>query len=310
MRSLPPLAAIRAFEAAARHKNYTRAGEELGLTQAGVSYQIKSLEQRLGMPLFVRDGRSMELTAAGAALAPQIEQAFATMELAFSDLGTNYDSILTIACFQTFATKLLAPRLGKFQLANPDVAVRLDVSNSFVDLEAGECDVAIRLSRDVPTGMEAHVLMPHEIAAFASPEFLADRSDLHGDDPSISDANRISRRNEWWQLWDKGRSPKPMDASKSELPRGLQFDSQVLDAAVAASGDGIALLSPEMFLAEIRAGTLLQVGSRIIRPDAVYRLIFPEIRRHSEKVRAFKAWLAKEFGDNFEHLPALGAAAS
>ena len=108
MRKLPPLSAIRAFEAAARHKNYTRAGEELGLTQAGVSYQIKSLEQRVGTPLFVRNGRLMELTPAGDALAPRIAQAFASMEAAFSSLGDSDGSILSIACFQTFATKAVS----------------------------------------------------------------------------------------------------------------------------------------------------------------------------------------------------------
>lgn len=186
MRKLPPLAAVRAFEAAARHRNYTRAGEELGLTQAGVSYQIKSLEQRVGTILFVREGRAMQLTPAGEALAQRVSQAFATMESAFAALAKTEEQVLSIACFQTFATKILAPRLGSFQLEHPEIAVRLVVSDAFVDLDAGECDLAIRLSRDAPAGMHVRRLNKLGIAPFASPAFVAANSELQADDPPIA----------------------------------------------------------------------------------------------------------------------------
>ena len=159
MHRVPPLSAGRAFEAAARHLNYTRAGEELGLTQAGVSYQIRALEERLGEILFVRNGRKMELTPAGMTLAPRITDAFATMDGAFTALQRAEDSVLAIACFETFATKVLAPRLGDFQIAHPEFAVRLVVSDEFVDLEAGSCDVAIRLSQSVPSSLSSHDLI-------------------------------------------------------------------------------------------------------------------------------------------------------
>ncbi|WP_271079015.1 LysR substrate-binding domain-containing protein [Aurantiacibacter sp. MUD61] len=306
MRNLPPLSAIRGFEAAARHKNFTRAGEELGLTQAAVSYQIKNLEQRVGMPLFVREGRTMELTAAGEALAPQIAHAFTVMQNAFDDLGGNDDAVLSIACFQSFAAKVLAPRLGKFQLANPQIALRLEVSNSFVDLEAGECDVAIRLSHSVPKGLEQHPLMQHEIAAFATPDFIAANPQFAGDDPALPDDDRISPGSSWWDLWDAARCDDRKDKAATGTKRGLQFDSQVLDAAAAASGNGVALLSPELFHAEIENGALIQVGSRVLKPDAQYRLIYPEVRRNSEKVRAFRIWLLREFADAFGESPGSG----
>ncbi|MFL0355108.1 LysR substrate-binding domain-containing protein [Erythrobacter sp. GH1-10] len=299
MPSLPPLSAIRAFEAAARHKNFTRAGEELGLTQAGVSYQIKSLEERVGMVLFVREGRSMELTPAGEALAPRISQAFATMQSAFSALSDTDDSVLTIACFETFAAKLLASRLGGFQLAHPEIAVRLDVGNHFVDLEAGDADLAIRLSRDVPSSLEAHDLMPLEIAPFAHPDFIAQHPELLDDDPAIPASLRLSPRTAWWQAWDEARCASGDDKGQSGKPRGLQFESQVLDSAAAMSGNGVAILAPALFHAEMENGQLAQIGTQVARTGPIFRLIYPEVRRHSTKVRAFRAWLMEEFGPIF-----------
>jgi len=111
MSNLPPLAAIRVFEAAARFGNFTRAAEELGLTQAGVSYQIKVLEERVGTVLFVRQGRGMALTPAGEALAPRISQAFSDMEGAFENLRGDDSAVLSVACAQTLATQFLAPRM-------------------------------------------------------------------------------------------------------------------------------------------------------------------------------------------------------
>lgn len=294
MRQLPPLAAVRAFEAAARHRNYTRAGEELGLTQAGVSYQIKSLEQRVGTVLFVREGRRMQLTPAGAALAQRVSQAFATMESAFAELAKDEEQVLSIACFQTFATKILAPRLGSFQLEHPEIAVRLVVGDAFVDLEAGECDLAVRLSREEPAGLQVHRLHRLGIAPFANPKFVAAHETLQADDPDIAEDQRISPNNVWWREWDDARSAKRAGEKVGRQPRGLEFDSQQLDAAAAMSGNGVAILAPTLFHTELAAGRLVRVGTRIVRPGGYFRLIYPEVRRHSLKVRAFRHWLMRE----------------
>lgn len=307
MRKLPPLSAVRAFEAAARRLNYTRAGEELGLTQAGVSYQIKNLELHIGTPLFVRNGRKMELTMAGAALAPRVAQAFSAMEAAFRELSEDGEAILTIACFQTFATKWLAPRLGSFQIAHPHIAVRLEIANDFADLEAGECDLAIRLSDDVPDSLEAHVLAPLELAPFACPGFIKTHPYLLKADPEISDADRISSATAWWRTWDEARCA--VRDGTHNLPRGLQFDSQVLDAAAATGGNGVAILSPELFLTEVAEGKLQRVSDAVAQPGAAYRLVYPPVRRNTEKVRAFRRWLMREFRDSvIEPGPTVGEA--
>src|SRR5690606_17071216 len=138
---LPPLAAIRCFEAAARHQSFTRAARELGMTQAAVSYQIRILEDRLGGPLFLRGPRGVALTEAGRRLAPAVTEAFAALRAAFADLSEAAEGVLTVSAVNTFASNWLVPRLGAFQLAHPKIAVRLDVSGRLVDFAREEVDV-------------------------------------------------------------------------------------------------------------------------------------------------------------------------
>src|SRR5918911_854323 len=144
MRRLPPLAAVRAFEAAARTENFTAAAAELGMTQAAVSYQVKSLEERLGAPLFVRERGRARLTPLGARLLPALTNAFDTLEAAFASHREEDESLLTVTTTHTFANTWLAWRLGAFQMEHPDLAVRMTTSNEVIDLRSGEADVAIR----------------------------------------------------------------------------------------------------------------------------------------------------------------------
>jgi LysR family transcriptional regulator, glycine cleavage system transcriptional activator len=144
MRRLPPLAAVRVFEAASRHGNFTRAAEELGMTQAAVSYQMKLLEERLGAPLFARSGRGIALTDLGRRIAPQVTGAFDAMGEAFAAVHSETESVISITAPRTLATNWLASRLGSFQLARPDLAVRLHVGDEMIDLLAGEADVGLR----------------------------------------------------------------------------------------------------------------------------------------------------------------------
>src|SRR5438270_512516 len=144
MRRLPPLAAIRAFEAAARTENFTAAAAELGMTQAAVSYQVKSLEERLGAPLFVREKGRARLTPLGQRLLPALSSAFDAIEAAFASHREEDESLLTITTTHTFANTWLAWRLGAFQMDHADLAVRMTTSNELCDLRGGDADVAVR----------------------------------------------------------------------------------------------------------------------------------------------------------------------
>lgn len=150
---LPPLSAIRVFESASRHASFTRAVEELGMTQAAVSYQIKLLEERVGAPLFLRKPRQVELTELGKRLAPAINDAFETMRAAFASAREDTQGVLTISAVVTFAANWLVQRLGSFQMRHPALAVRLDTSNDMVDFATSNVDMAIRSGRGEWPGM-------------------------------------------------------------------------------------------------------------------------------------------------------------
>ena len=174
MRRLPPLASIRAFEAAARTENFTAAAAELGMTQAAVSYQVKSLEERLGAPLFVREKGRARLTPLGQRLLPQLSAAFDQIETAFASHREEDESLLTITTTHTFANTWLAWRLGAFQMDHPDLAVRMTTSNELCDVRGGDADVAVRAGRGGWEGMEEHRLFENSFTPMASQDCLAE----------------------------------------------------------------------------------------------------------------------------------------
>src|SRR5437868_10154602 len=174
MRRLPPLAAIRAFEAAARTENFTAAAAELGMTQAAVSYQVKSLEERLGAPLFVRERGRARLTPLGQRLLPTLSQAFDSIETAFASHREEDESLLTITTTHTFANTWLAWRLGAFQMDHTDLAVRLTTSNEVCDLRGGDADVAIRGGGGGWGGMEECLLFETSFTPMASLDCIAE----------------------------------------------------------------------------------------------------------------------------------------
>src|SRR3954451_25258783 len=202
MRRIPPLAAIRAFEAAARTENFTAAAAELGMTQAAVSYQVKSLEKRLGSPLFVRERGRARLTPLGARLLPALTGAFDGIEAAFASHQQEDESLLTITTTHTFANTWLAWRLGAFQMEHPDLAVRMTTSNEVCDLRAGDADVAIRAGGGNWEGLEHHRLFESAFTPMTSPDCLAQAERKLGrklEPQDVPAENLINPGDEWWQ---------------------------------------------------------------------------------------------------------------
>lgn len=289
MRKLPPLAAVRVFEAAARHENYTRAAEELGMTQAGVSYQIRLLEDRLGEPLFMRKGRGRVLTAAGRRVAPRVSEAFAEIEAAFAVLRAEDDAVLRVSAPHTLATNWLAGKLGGFQLARPGLAVQLDVSDRFVDLESGEFDLAIRGAVSPGEGLVSQFLMRQAFLPMASPEFLERHPVGRPDD--LASVPRLSPGDVWWDMW----FAKVEHGGQVGMPaNAIRFDSQVLDGQAALAGHGVAVLNPVMFEGAIAAGRLKPLFPCAATEARAFWLVYPEHKRRSAKVRAFREWLIGE----------------
>lgn len=286
MRQLPPLAAVRVFEAAARHENFTRAAEELGMTQAAVSYQIQILEERLGLPLFVREKRRVTLTDTGRRIAPQVAAAFDGLDAAFGMARTANASVLMVSAAATFAANWLAPRIGAFQMAHPELAVRVQGSNALTDFAREEVDVAVRAGVGPWPGLTRHFLMRTAVAALASPDYLARHPPVGGPD-DILQRDRISSDDDWWRLWCAG-----IGGTGAMTPGGgVRMDSQLMEGRAAIAGHGFAVLNPMMWQSEIRAGLLVDpIGRHVLDPASLW-LVCPEHRRGVPKVRAFRDWL-------------------
>jgi len=289
MHRLPPLAAVRVFEAAARHENFSRAAEELAMTQAAVSYQMKLLEERLGAPLFLRRGRGMTLTELGRRIAPRVTDAFTTLGEAFAVARAESGAVLSITAPRTFATNWLAARLGAFHIAHRDVAVRLDVTDAMVDLAASEFDVAIRGLPAPQPGLICHFLMRMPVTPLASPAFLAAHPLATPAD--LLAAERLSPGDDWWTLWFASVAEPDADRHPHS---GVRFESQVLDGHAAIAGHGVAVLSPPMFQPAIDSGQLVQPFEHVTYYRNSFWLVYPEHKRNLPKVRALRDWLLDE----------------
>ena len=302
MRRLPPLAAIRAFEAAARTENFTVAAAELGMTQAAVSYQVKSLEERLGAPLFVREKGRARLTPLGQRLLPPLSSAFDGIEAAFASHREEDETLLTITTTHTFANTWLAWRLGAFQMAHPDLAVRMTTSNELCDLRGGDADVAIRGGSGGWEGLEEHRLFESSFTPMASPECInrVQRNLGRSLEPhDIPHQTRINPSDDWWQQWfaDNGI---PYD--ESILRRaGIRLENQSNEGHAAMGGQGFALLTPLLWKGDVAAGRLcMPFPDRISVRGWAYWLAYPRERRTIPKVKRFRDWLLAEMRQALE----------
>jgi len=296
MRRLPPMAAIRAFEAAARAENFTAAAAELGMTQAAVSYQVKSLEERLGAPLFVRERGRVRLTPLGARLLPALSSAFDSIEAAFATHREEDGSLLTITTTHTFANTWLAWRLGAFQIAHPELAVRMTTSNEVVDLRSGDADVAIRAGRGDWEGLDHYELFKSSFTPMASPDRVAEIEGELGRKLEPSDLpgqHLINPSDDWWMQWfaDNG---VPTDDGIFRRP-GVRLDSQADEGHAAMAGQGFALLTPILWKGDVAAGRLCApFPERISTRGWAYWLVYPSERRMVPKVKRFRDWLTRE----------------
>jgi LysR family glycine cleavage system transcriptional activator len=289
--TLPPLASVRAFEAAARLMNFTEAAQALGMTQAAVSYQIRSLEERLGISLFHRAGRRVELTAQGHALAPAIIGAFDQMRAGFASLGSESASVLTISCTLSFAHLWLAPRIGQFQMLQPDLAVRIQTSNEITDFTRESIDLAIRGGQGSWPGLDAELLTRNRIAPMCSPEFLA----RHGPIESAADllsVPRLTPHDIWWDHWFTAMGVAFEDERQTAA---LALDSQVLEGRAAMAGQGLATLIPFFWRREIEAGLLVEPVPSQVSEIMDYWVVYPHANRNRPKIKLFRDWIKAEF---------------
>ena len=284
MRRLPPLASIRVFEAAARHLNFTAAARELGMTQAAVSYQIRLLEERLGTPLFRRERGRVTLAPAARRAATIATGALDALTDAFAGLRADGDAVLRISCANTFGVRWLAPRIGGFQLAHPDLAVRLDASDTLADFARDDVDVGIRAGLE-PAGLHATRLFDISFTPMASPAFLA-RYPLPTP-AALLDVPRLSPEDSWWPIWFAGAGVEFAPGRTG----GLRLDSQVSEAGAAMGGAGVGLLNARMWQPELAAGLLVAPFDYAAGYGGSFWLICSEARRNVPKIKAFRDWI-------------------
>ncbi|MBO9623555.1 MAG: transcriptional regulator GcvA [Sphingomonas sp.] len=291
MRQIPPLSAVRVFEAAARHGNFTRAAEELGMTQAAVSYQIKLLEERLGTSLFRREGRRIALTDAGTRAAPQVSRAFDAIDSAFAQVRAEDEKLLTVSTSNTFANAWLAWRLGSFQMGHPEMAVRLEATDKVADLSAGEVDCAIRAGRGGWDGMVIDKLLEIDFTPMMSPEFLARHGPLVPAD--LLRLPQISPHDPWWAHWLREAG---VDVPDGPPRPGVRLDSQAHEGHAAIAGQGVAMLTPFFWRRDLAEGRLTRPFDQVSTRGYAYWFVVPETRRNLPKIKRFREWLLEEIG--------------
>ncbi|WP_244598116.1 LysR substrate-binding domain-containing protein [Pseudohoeflea suaedae] len=290
--SLPPLSAVRAFEAAARHLSFTRAGEELGMTQAAVSYQIRLLEERVGEPLFVRRPRQVALTEAGTRLAPHIWDAFDRMRLAFDDLARDSGGTLNINAVPTFAINWLGSRIGRFQIENPDLAIRMETATSLIDFADNAADVALRSGKGDWPGLRGHKLLEAVYTPMLSPKLAASIGGVK-EPADLMKLPILDPGDHWWSEWSAaaGLGTEWLEGMPSN-----RMGVQVMEAVMATASTGVAILTPAFYERELATGALIQPFDIYGYSGEAYWLVYPEARRNVPKIRRFRDWILKEAG--------------
>jgi len=297
MRRLPPLAAIRAFEAAARHQNFTAAANELGMTQAAISYQMKLLEERIGFPLFRREAKGVALTHAGQRAQPQVAQAFDLLDAAFAQLRGEDESQLTVSTSQTFANTWLAWRVGAFQMANPQMAVRMQANDNLADFARDELDIAIRSGREPTPGLHCEHLIDIDFTPMCSPGFLA----RHGGALEPADLLHlpiISPHDPWWPHWLREAGVAVEDGS---VRPGIRLDSQAHEGHAAMAGQGLAMLTPFFWRNDLAEGRLVRPFAQVSARGFGYWLVCLPERRNVPKIKRFREWLVAEIARDLGH---------
>ena len=260
-RSQLPLNALRAFEAAARHASFTHAAEELHVTQAAVSHQVKALEERLGVALFVRRPRGLEITGEGQALLPDLRDAFDRMTNALERVGRKANSgTLNVNLVTTFALGWLAPRLHRFQTKHPEIEVRMTTASRRIDFAREDFDCAIRFAVQPEPDLHATRLFSDVLTPLCGKRY---KDKLK----TLDDLKRV-----------------PF----------ITFDSTMIAVEAALEGAGVAVGPPQLFREELAEGRLFQPFPQIVDSGKAWWFVCPPSSAGRPKTRAFEDWLVEE----------------
>lgn len=296
---MPPLNALRAFEAAARHLSLTKASHELNVTAGALSHQIRGLEDMLGVKLFERRVRSIALTAEGKLLYPGLQTGFTQIRDAVAGLGKAGDErVLVISTPPGFTAKWLAPRLYRFASAYPDIDARISSSFSNANFTTDGVDVAVRNMPSTPAldaALDFEKLIDMRVMPVCSPRFLAEHGPLKTAQalarvPLIHDDTLINRAEvpDWADWFERA------GVANADVSRGLRFNSA--DHALDAAGEGAGVLLAHSVLAydELRTGRLVIPVDLTLETGRAYYIVCSKKRRQPAGVDAFRTWIKQE----------------
>ncbi|MGI9292660.1 MAG: transcriptional regulator GcvA [Pseudomonadales bacterium] len=297
-RKLPPLNGLRAFEAAARRLSFTKAAEELHVTPAAVSHQVKNLEDYFGVTLFRRLTRALQLTEAGQSVLPTLQEGFDKLAEVDQVLRNRQDDrILAVSVAPSFGSKWLVPRLERFRKIHPQYDLRIDATDELVDFKRDDVDVAVRFGMGIYPGMTAICLLSEFTIPVCSPSLTEGEHPLREpDDLKFHTLLHAQWRMEDdttpnWRMWLRAAGLDEIDPE-----RGPRFNMETMIVQAAIEGQGVALVSGALVADDIEQ-------RRLVRPfpDAVnqetefcYYVVYPESAEEDPKVGAFRDWIIRE----------------
>ncbi len=286
MRRLPPLGALRAFEAAARHLNFTQAAAELFVTQAAISHQVRQLEQWLGLRLFERRGHSLTMTEKGRGYLAEITVALDRIASATARVKDGFDGPLRVTVLPSFATCWLLPRLEAFQAQHPDIELKMTVSARRWDGVDDRFDVGIRSGLGRWPHLSAELIARESLSPVCAPSVAAGPPALRGP----ADLRRAKllhdTPSDGWRIWCEHARVTDLD-----LRKGLAFDDASLALQAAIQGQGVALGRLTLAERDLREGRLVQPFEVTVPNDYSYWLVYPPAKAERSDVAAFRAWL-------------------
>lgn len=289
-RRIPPLNALRAFEAAARHLSFTRASEELFVTQAAVSHQIKALEDWLGFKLFLRMGRGLRLTEEGQDYLPVLRDAFDDIATATERLmRAESEQRLTMSTTDSFASGWLVQRLKRFRARHPEIDVRLTTTDTPVDFARSDVELSVRYGTGPWPGTETIPLFKEEIFPVCSPKLVAD-------DPPLREPKDLRHHTllhddmtVTWGNWLLAAGVEGVDAERGPA---YMHSNLVIQAAI--DGEGVALGRSRLVARELEEGRLVKPFELSLPSSFSYFIVYPAANKDRPKIIAFRDWLIEE----------------
>ncbi|MEN6541428.1 transcriptional regulator GcvA [Parvibaculum sp.] len=292
IRRLPPLNALRAFEAAARHLSFSRAAEELHVTHAAISHQVRALEEEAGVALFHRTGRAVKLTDAGRALLPVLSQALDQIADGWAQALGEEGGPLTVSVEPSFAARWLVLRLGKFYRAHPEIELRLLPSPEIIDFERQNVDVGIRYGLGGWTDVIAEKLFEATVYPVCSPLLIDSKKPIRTPEDLRQYPLLHEETMSHWLQWLEAAGVK----NPKWAARGPLFIEASLALQAAAAGQGVALANDALAMTDLAEGRLVRLFDLEVPDEEAYWLVYPKRSARKPKVQAFRAWIREEAG--------------